>query len=127
MSLSGDAVGGAVARGTKSIAPIIVAGVLLFTAYLAGIAALAVYLAEHMSLWIALAVLAGSLVIAAGAALLIGSMQSHQPSAKPFASSAQEAALNALSGLAADGSPRALLVAACVGLVAGSLMEAKRR
>lgn len=129
MSLSGNAVGGAVSRGTKSIAHIVIAGVLLLTAYFVGVAAFAVYLAEHMSLWIALAVLAGSLVVAAGAALLIGSWRSkaEEARAKQLAATAQDATLKALTDLGADGSPRSLLVAAVVGLVAGSLLDAKRR
>ncbi len=129
LSLSGNAAGAAVARKTRSAGYIILAGVLLFTAYLAGVAALAVYLAEHMSPWAALAVLAGSLVVAAGAVLLIGAWQSKAVSRPPAAASPDPvmAALDALSGFAADGSPRSLLVAAVAGLVAGSLLDAKRR
>lgn len=130
LSLSSNAAGSAVARKTRSVGYIIAAGVLLFTAYLAGVAALAVYLAEHMSPWAALAVLAGSLVVAAGAALLFGAWRSNETSRQQPTATAQDpamAALNVISGLAADGSPRSLLVAAVAGLVAGSLLDAKRR
>ncbi|MBA3068141.1 MAG: hypothetical protein FP825_06660 [Hyphomonas sp.] len=129
LSLSGTALGGAVSRGTKNLGYIIVASVFLATAYIAGVAALAMYLAEHMSLWAAFAALAGGFIVAAGAALLAGSWQSRAADrrAKELEATTQDATLKALTEFAAEGSAHGLLAAAVAGLLAGGLLEAKRR
>lgn len=128
LSLSNLDVGSAVSRRAKGFGYTLIAAVFLFTAYVAAVGALAFFLAEHMSTWAALAVVAAGFTAAAGFAFWFGAMSARaaEERAKEVAAARQKATLGTLTGLAlGGGSTKTLVIAALAGLVAGGLLGAK--
>jgi len=121
-------VGGAVSRRAKGIGFTLVAAFLLLTAYVLAVGALAVYLAEQMSLWAALGVIALGFLAAAGIVFWYGTMTARveEERAREATAARQKAALGALTGiLAGSVSTRTLIIAALAGLLAGGLLDTR--
>ncbi|MEQ9507102.1 MAG: hypothetical protein RLO80_12625 [Hyphomonas sp.] len=129
LSLTNVNVGAAVSRGASGFGYMFIAILLLLTAYLLGIGALAVFLAERLSLWAALAVIAGGLVIAAGLILWRASVKSKEAKEQLQASSSarKAAGLGALTALGAGASGRSLILAALAGLLANELLSTRNK
>ncbi|OZB17603.1 MAG: hypothetical protein B7X53_05750 [Hyphomonas sp. 34-62-18] len=113
-------------RGIKGLGTIAVVGVLLLTAYVAAVAALALFLAERMSPWAAAAFMALGFALMAGAILLVMSMKNDadkraEEAAAKARQDAQQQMLSALTG-GAGGSKQAMVIAAIAGLVLSSLL-----
>ena len=121
-------VGGAVSRRAKGIGFTLVAAFLLLTAYVLAVGTLAVYLAEQMSLWAALGVIALGFLAAAGIVFWYGTMTARveEERAREASAARQKAALGALTGiLAGSVSTRTLVIAALAGLLAGGLLDSR--
>ena len=113
-------------RGIKGLGTIAVVGVLLLTAYVAAVAALALFLAEQMSPWAAAAFIALGFALMAGAILLVMSMKNDadkraEEAAAKARQDAQQQMLSALTG-GEGGSKQAMVIAAIAGLVLSSLL-----
>jgi hypothetical protein len=113
-------------RGIKGLGTIAVVGVLLLTAYVAAVAALALFLAERMSPWAAAAFMALGFALMAGAILLVMSMKNDadkraEEAAAKARQDAQQQMLSALTG-GEGGSKQAMVIAAIAGLVLSSLL-----
>lgn len=113
-------------RGIKGLGTIAVVGVLLLTAYVAAVAALALFLAERMSPWAAAAFMALGFALMAGAILLFMSMKNDadkraEEAAAKARQDAQQQMLSALTG-GEGGSKQAMVIAAIAGLVLSSLL-----
>lgn len=113
-------------RGIKGLGTIAVVGVLLLTAYVAAVAALALFLAEQMSPWAAAAFMALGFALMAGAILLVMSMKNDadkraEEAAAKARQDAQQQMLSALTG-GEGGSKQAMVIAAIAGLVLSSLL-----
>jgi hypothetical protein len=128
LSLAQVDVGGAVSRRAKSAGYVIAAAVFLLTAYIAGVVALSLYLAERMHPWAALAVVAAGFAVAAALTLWVGARTARaaEERDRELAAARQEAALGALSGFAFSGSAKSLIAAALAGLVAGGLFTSHK-
>jgi len=128
MSLASVDVGGAVSRHVKGLRYTLIAVLFLLTAYVLAVAALAFYLAEHMSTWAALGAIALGFIGAAGLVYWFGSLSARAEAerAKEVASARQKATLGTLTGLAmGGGSAKTLIVAALAGVLAGGLLDSK--
>ncbi len=128
MSLANVDVGGAVSRRAKGIGYTLVAIVFLLTAYVLAVGALAFFLAEHMSTWAALAIIALGFVGMAGIVFWFGSLsaRAEEQRAKEVAEARQKATLGTLTGLAlGGGSTKTLIIAALAGVLAGGLLGTK--
>lgn len=128
MSLANVDVGGAVSRRAKGLGYILIAIVFLLTAYVLAVGALAFFLAEHMSTWAALGIIALGFVGMAGIVFWFGSLsaRAEEERAKEVAAARQEAALGTLTGLAlGGGSTTTLIIAALAGVLAGGLLGPK--
>ena len=113
-------------RGIKGLGTIAVVGVLLLTAYVAAVAALALFLAEQMSPWAAAAFIALGFALMAGAILLVMSIKNDadkraEEAAAKARQDAQQQMLSALTG-GEGGSKQAMVIAAIAGLVLSSLL-----
>ena len=113
-------------RGIKGLGTIAVVGVLLLTAYVAAVSALALFLAERMSPWAAAAFMALGFALMAGAILLVMSMKNDadkraEEAAAKARQDAQQQMLSALTG-GEGGSKQAMVIAAIAGLVLSSLL-----
>jgi hypothetical protein len=129
LSLTNIDVGAAVSRRASGFGYTFLAILLLLTAYFLGIAALALFLAEHISLWVALAVIAGSLVVAAGLILWRASVKSKEAKQQMQASSSarKAAGLGALTALGTGASGRSLILAALAGLLVNELLASRNK
>ena len=129
LSLSNVDVGAAVSRRASGFGYTFLAILLLLTAYLLGIAALAVFLAERLSLWAALAVIAGGLVVAAALVLWRASVKSQEAKQQLQASSSarKAAGLGALAALGTGASGRSLILAALAGLLVNELLSSRSK
>ena len=129
LSLSNVDVGAAVSRRASGFGYTFLAILLLLTAYLLGIAALAVFLAERLSLWAALAVIAGGLVVAAVLVLWRASVKSQEAKQQLQASSSarKAAGLGALAALGTGASGRSLILAALAGLLVNELLSSRSK
>jgi MFS family permease len=126
-------VGDAVSRGARSVLLMLVAGVLLFAAFVMGLAALTTWLATQIDLWAALAIVALGLTGIGGITLGFAAMRSLSAEDRRKSEQAalkRDALLGTLSALGTGGrgsTPRTLIVAALVGLLAGSLLLSDRK
>lgn len=129
LSLTSVDVGAAVSRRASGFGYTLIAGILLLTAYLLAIGALAVFLAERINLWAALAIIAAALAVAAGLILWRASVKSREAAEKLQASSSarKAAGLGALTALGAGASGRALILAALAGLLANELLSTRNK
>lgn len=129
LSLSNVDVGAAVSRRASGFGYTFLAILLLLTAYLLGIAALAVFLAERLSLWAALAVIAGGLVVAAALVLWRASVKAQEAKQQLQASSSarKAAGLGALAALGTGASGRSLILAALAGLLVNELLSSRSK
>lgn len=131
MSAIGDKVEDQVSRHAAAAGFVLIAAMFLFLALVAGVGALTVWLAQQIELWAALAIVALGLLGAAGIILGVGAIRAlgsekearQQSENKQLSRDAMLGALSAFGGSSGPGaSGKALLVAALVGLLAGSLL-----
>lgn len=125
-SLLRGQVGEQVNRGIKGLGTLAVVGVMLLTAYIAAVAALALFLAERMSPWAAAAFIALGFSLMAGAILLVMSMKNNaenraEEAAAKARQDAQQQMLSALMG-GEGGGKQAMVIAAIAGIVLSSLL-----
>lgn len=125
-SLLQNQVGEQVSRGIKGLGFIVVSGFFLLTAYVAGVAALALYLAEHMSPWAAAGWMALGFAVLGGGVLVAMSVKNNSDKrAEEAASKArqdtQQQMMAALTGGEGAGK-QAMVLAAIAGLVLSSLI-----
>lgn len=115
-----------VTRGIRGLATVAVIGVMLLTAYVAAVAALALFLAEKMSPWAAAASIALGFAVMGGLILLFGSLREDaekraEEAAAKARQDSQNQMLSALTG-AEGGGKQAMVIAAIAGLVLSSLL-----
>lgn len=126
LSLTGLDLGAAVTRRARGFGALMIAVLFVLTAYITGVVALALYLAERMSPWAALFVIAAGFAAAAGVTLGISAMMARESEreAEELAQARQQSALTALIGQASSGggASKTLLLAALAGLVAGGVL-----
>lgn len=130
MSVASLDLGGALSRRAKGLGYTLVALVFLLTAYVLAIGALAFFLAQHMSPWAALGAIALGLVGAAILVYVFGTMSARAEAerARAVSGARQKATLGTLTGLAVGGgSAKTLIIAALAGLVAGGLLDSRRK
>lgn len=112
-------------QGIRGLGTAALVGLLLLTAYVAAVAALALFLAERMSPWAAAAFMALGFALMAGAILLVMSMKHDadkraEEAAAKARQDAQQQMLSALTG-GEGGGKQAMVIAAIAGLVLSSL------
>lgn len=130
MSAVGNKVEDQVSRHAATAGFVLIAAMFLFLSVVASVAALTVWLAEQVDLWAALAIVALGLLGVAGIILGIGAIRalSSEKEARQKSEDQQlsrDAMLGALSAFGGSGrgaSGKTLLIAALVGLLAGSLL-----
>ncbi len=129
LSLTSVDVGAAVSRRATGFGYMFVAFIFLLSAYVLGIGALAVFLAERLNAWAALAVIAAGLVVAAGLIIWRASAASRaaEQQAQASASARKAASLSALTAFGAGASGRSLVLAAIAGLLASEMLSARNR
>lgn len=113
-------------RGIRGLATAAVIGVMLLTAYVAAVVALALFLAEKMSPWAAAASIALGFALMGGLILLFGSFREDaekraEEAAAKARQDSQNQMLSALTG-AEGGGKQAMVIAAIAGLVLSSLL-----
>lgn len=126
MSLASLDLGSAVSRQAKGLGYTLVAILLLLTAYILAVCALAFYLSRQMGTWGALGAIALGFVAAAGLVFWFGarSARAEARRAREVASARQKATLGTLAGLAVGGgSTKMLVIAALAGVLAGGLLD----
>ncbi|MFN4025354.1 MAG: phage holin family protein [Hyphomonas sp.] len=115
-----------VSRGIKGLGSLAVIALFLLTAYGAAVAALALFLTEHTSPWMAAAFMALGFALMAGGVLLVRSLagEAERRRAEAVAQARQEAREEMLSALtgASGGGRQAAVIAAIAGLVLSSLL-----
>ncbi|MFN3609592.1 MAG: phage holin family protein [Hyphomonas sp.] len=119
-----------VSRGIKSLGAVAVIAVLLLTAYIAAVLALALFLMERMSPWEAAAFIALGFALMGGAVLVILSLRSAaEDRAEEAAAAARQARqdpqMNMLSALTgAEGSGKQVVaIAAIAGVILSSFLN----
>lgn len=125
-SLLQNQVGDQVNRSLKGLVTLAFVAVFLLTAYVAAVAALALFLAEQMSPWAAAAAIALGFALLSGAILMFMSVKSDaeeraEAAAAQARQDAQSQLLSALTG-AEGGSKQVMMIAAIAGLVLSSLL-----
>ena len=113
-------------RGIKGLGTIAVVGVMLLTAYIAAVLALALFLAERMSPWAAAAFIALGFALMAGLILLFVSLKNDadkraEEAAARARQDTQAQMLSALTG-GEGGGKQAMVIAAIAGLILSSLL-----
>ncbi|PKP82328.1 MAG: hypothetical protein CVT79_05205 [Alphaproteobacteria bacterium HGW-Alphaproteobacteria-18] len=115
-----------VSRGIKGLGAAAVVGLMLLTAYIAAVVALALFLAERMSPWEAAAFIALGFALMGGAILLFMSLkadadQRAEEAAARARQDTQNQMLSALTG-GEGGGKQAMVIAAIAGLILSSLL-----
>lgn len=113
-------------QGIRGLGTAALVGLLLLTAYVAAVVALALFLAERMSPWAAAAFMALGFALMAGTILLVMSMKHDadkraEEAAAKARQDAQQQMLSALTGGEGSGK-QAMVIAAIAGLVLSSLL-----
>lgn len=113
-------------QGIRGLGTAALVGLLLLTAYVAAVVALALFLAERMSPWAAAAFMALGFALMAGTILLVMSMKHDadkraEEAAAKARQDAQQQMLSALTGVEGSGK-QAMVIAAIAGLVLSSLL-----
>lgn len=112
-----------VSRGIKGLGLYAVVSLFLLTAYVFALVALAFFLVERMSPWVAMAAIALGFLLLGGAVFLAGNLsrQADKRQAEAVAEARKEARDEVLSSLTGGGTRSALVLAAMVGLAASGL------
>lgn len=115
-----------VSRGIKGLGLLAVIALFVLTAYAAAVTALALFLTEHTSPWMAAAFIALGFAVMAGGVLLVRTLaeDAERRRAEAVAQAREEARQEMLSALtgAGGGGRQAAVLAAIAGIVLSSLL-----
>lgn len=115
-----------VSRGLKGLGSMAVIALFMLTAYVAAVAALALFLTEHTSPWMAAAFIALGFALMAGGVVLVHTLagEAERRQAEAVAQARHEARQEMLAALtgASGGGRQAAVIAAIAGIVLSSLL-----